>query len=120
MRHGLEPVGTLEALDAAGRFLVRISLGGALGAATQRAGSLRDERGSRGGSRGAVLISAPIAVRPQEGNKNGDQSNHNQHPVLAVESQKGKMFSEKLHRFPSLRFLCRKSTLLGQDKHKGT
>jgi hypothetical protein len=68
----------------------------------QRAGSLRDEKelpGSRG-PRGAALVSAPIAVLPCEGNKNGDQSNHNQHPVLAVESQKGKMFNEKLQTFP--------------------
>jgi hypothetical protein len=50
------------------------------------------------------LVSGPIAVPAHKKDKNGDQPNHNQHPVLAVKSQKGKMFNEKLQRFLSLRF----------------
>jgi hypothetical protein len=57
-----------------------------------------------------ALVSGPIAVLPHKRDKSGDQSNHNQHPILAVESQKGKMFSEKLQRFLSLRFFV-------QNKH---
>jgi hypothetical protein len=56
------------------------------------------------------FVSGPIAILPHEGNKNGEQSNHNQHPVLAVESQQGKMFNEKLQRFLSPRFFV-------QNKH---
>ena len=63
-----------------------------------------DEKEWRGGSRGAGSVSGPIAALPRKRDKNGEQSNHNQHPVLAVESQKGKMFGEKLQRFLSLRF----------------
>jgi len=56
------------------------------------------------------LVSGPIAVLAHNRDKNGDQSNHDQHPVLAVESQKGKMFNQKLQRFLSLRFFV-------QNKH---
>ena len=54
----------------------------------QRAVSIRDERGIARTPRiaRAASVSGPIAVLPRKKDKNGDQSNYNQHPVLAVES----------------------------------
>jgi hypothetical protein len=49
-------------------------------------------------------VSAPTAILPDKGNKNGDQPNGNEHPVLAVESQNGEMSDKKLQRSRSPHF----------------
>jgi hypothetical protein len=48
------------------------------------------------------LLSGSIASLPDEENENRDHANHDKHPVLAFETQKGKMLNEKLHRARSL------------------
>ena len=58
--------------------------------------------------RGPALIgvSDPMAILPNERNKNCDHSNCNEHPVLAVETQKGKMLNKKLQRSHSPLLFC--------------
>ena len=51
------------------------------------------------------LPSDPVASFPGKKNESGDQANRDKHPVLAFETQKGEMLSEKLHRYRP--FLCR-------------
>jgi hypothetical protein len=46
--------------------------------------------------------SGPIAGLPDEKNENRDHANHDKHPVLALETQKGEMLNEELHRARSL------------------
>jgi hypothetical protein len=46
--------------------------------------------------------SGPIASLPDEKNKSRYHANHDEHPVLAFETQKGEMLDEKLHRARSL------------------
>jgi len=46
----------------------------------------------------AILKLSSIARLPDEKNEGRDQSNHDKHPVLNFESQKGKMPDKKLHR----------------------
>jgi hypothetical protein len=48
------------------------------------------------------LPSGPIAGLPDEKNESRDHANHDKHPVLTFETQKGKMPNEKLHRSRSL------------------
>jgi hypothetical protein len=48
------------------------------------------------------LRSGSIASPPDEKNESRDHANHDKHPVLAFETQKGKMLNEKLHRARSL------------------
>jgi hypothetical protein len=48
------------------------------------------------------LPSDPVANFPGEKNESGDQANRDEHPVLAFETQKGEMLSEKLHRYRPL------------------
>jgi hypothetical protein len=55
--------------------------------------------------------SDPIASLPDEKNENGDQHNHDKHPVLTLETQKCKMLNEKLQAPPLFpvqdkRFVC--------------
>jgi hypothetical protein len=52
----------------------------------------------------------PIAGLPDVQNIGGDHANHDQHPVLDLEAQKGEMLDQKLHR---------SSPLFGQDKRFG-
>jgi hypothetical protein len=42
-------------------------------------------------------LSLPIAGLPDKKHVNCDQSDDDQHPVLALESQKGEILNEKLH-----------------------
>jgi hypothetical protein len=65
--------------------------------------SLGDEKAIAQPPRGPALIgvSDPMAILPNERNKNCDHSNCNEHPVLAFETQKGKMFNKELQRFCS-------------------
>jgi hypothetical protein len=46
-------------------------------------------------------VSDAIAILPNKRNKGGDQGNCDEHPVLAVDAQKGKMLDQKLQRFLS-------------------
>jgi hypothetical protein len=46
--------------------------------------------------------SNPVASLPDEKNKRRDQRNHDKHPVLAFETQKGEMLNKKLHHSRSL------------------
>jgi hypothetical protein len=46
--------------------------------------------------------SNPVASLPDEKNKRRDQRNHDKHPILAFETQKGEMLNEKLHHSRSL------------------
>jgi hypothetical protein len=48
------------------------------------------------------LRSDSIASLPDEQNESRDHANHDKHPVLALETQKGEMLNEKLHRFRPL------------------
>jgi hypothetical protein len=57
-----------------------------------------------------ALCSGPIASLPDKENENRDHAYHDKHPVLAFETQKGKMLNEKLHRF---------RPLFVQDRHFG-
>jgi hypothetical protein len=57
-----------------------------------------------------MFISGPIAGFPNEKNESRDQPNHDKHPVLAFETQKGEMLNKKLH-CPRSRFV--------QDKRFG-
>jgi hypothetical protein len=57
-----------------------------------------------------MFTSGPIAGFPHEKNENRDQPNHDKHPVLNFETQKGEMLNEKLH--------CPRS-LFVQDKRFG-
>jgi hypothetical protein len=43
-------------------------------------------------------MSAPIPRFPDEKNEGCDQSNHDKHPVLAIETENREMIDEKLHR----------------------
>jgi hypothetical protein len=52
-----------------------------------------------GSNYAASLPSDSIASLPDEKNESRDQANHDKHPVLAFETQKGKMLNQKLHRF---------------------
>jgi hypothetical protein len=51
------------------------------------------------------LPSTSIASLPNEKDKNRDQPDSDEHPVLDFETQKGEMFNEKLHRFRPLNFV---------------
>jgi hypothetical protein len=42
-----------------------------------------------------------IAILSNKWNKDGDQGNRNEHPVLAVDAKKGKMLDQKMQRFLS-------------------
>src|ERR1700750_64331 len=44
-----------------------------------------------------MFTSGPIAGFPNEKNESRDQPNHDEHPVLAFETQKGETLNEKLH-----------------------
>jgi hypothetical protein len=43
-------------------------------------------------------VSDPVAIYPHKANKNGNHANTNEHPVLAFETQEGKMLDKKLQR----------------------
>jgi hypothetical protein len=43
-------------------------------------------------------VSDPVAIYPDKANKNGNHANYNEHPVLAFETQEGKMLNKKLQR----------------------
>jgi hypothetical protein len=45
-----------------------------------------------------MTASDPVASLPDEKNESHKHSYHEKHPVLALETQKGKMLDQKLHR----------------------
>jgi hypothetical protein len=60
---------------------------------------------------GRMRLSVPVAGLPNEKNESRDQGGHDQHPVLAFETQKGKMLDQKPHRslpifMQDRRFIC--------------
>jgi hypothetical protein len=46
----------------------------------------------------AICSSDSIAGDPDEQDRGGNEARHDQHPVLALETEKGKTLDEKLHR----------------------
>jgi hypothetical protein len=51
----------------------------------------------RAGAADFLQSSQPIAGRPGEQHKGGDQADHDKHPVLDLEAQNGEMLDQKLH-----------------------
>jgi hypothetical protein len=58
-----------------------------------------------------AVVSVPFARLPDIKNEGRDQSDHDKHPVLGIETQKGEMLDEKWHRsVPVRRRICASAT----------